>query len=292
LSNQYKLHNYLKGQVLNLDDTIEKIISLPGCKAHLIEAAVEIIIKYMKTKKSKQLSFRDWPKIKGLILGSVYCEFIKIWDLCSAHERLLISCLSNLGQKMSFDKDIKPYIKKRLGTFACLFSQSILNETLKDLLNAAPNTFMILQLEESYIFEKLVSHSKLDLVVLNQERLKNIFLSPNYLHALIDDVILKYIDLIDLSPLDKVIVLLLLEEPEISVSLIDSKLRENSIHLSQQALSEEIDRFIIAAIFSRTKKGLKFALPYFSYILSENMEKELLLKQLLREVYHEKNKSL
>ena len=69
-----------------------------------------------------------------------------------------------------------------------------------------------------------------------------------------------------------------------SISLIDEKLRQSNVYLSMQELSEEIDRLIIAAAFSRTKQGLRFTLPYFSQVLTQNMEKELLLKQLLREV--------
>ena len=71
--------------------------------------------------------------------------------------------------------------------------------------------------------------------------------------------------------------------------MIDEKLRENSVHLLQQELYEEIDKILMASVFAKTEKGLKFTLPHFSHILHQNMEKELLLKQLLREVDNERN---
>jgi len=88
----------------------------------------------------------------------------------------------------------------------------------------------------------------------------------------------------NLTSLGKAITLLLSPRQEMSISLIDEKLRQSNVYLSMQELSEEIDRLIIAAVFSRTKQGLRFTLPYFSQVLTQNMEKELLLKQLLREV--------
>ena len=89
----------------------------------------------------------------------------------------------------------------------------------------------------------------------------------------------------NLTPLGKAITLFLAGgRQEISVSLIDEKLRQSNVYLSMQELSEEIDRLIISSAFSRTKQGLRFTLPYFSQVLAQNMEKELLLKQLLREV--------
>ena len=45
----------------------------------------------------------------------------------------------------------------------------------------------------------------------------------------------------------------------------------------------------MASVFAKTEKGLKFTLPHFSHILNQNMEKELLLKQLLREVDNERS---
>jgi len=59
--------------------------------------------------------------------------------------------------------------------------------------------------------------------------------------------------------------------------------------LLQQELSEEIDKIIMVSVFFKTEQGLEFSLPHFSHILSQNIEKELLLKQLLREVHHERN---
>ncbi|MEW5803458.1 MAG: ATP-binding protein [bacterium] len=94
----------------------------------------------------------------------------------------------------------------------------------------------------------------------------------------------------NLTPLGKAITLLLAGgRQEMTLSLVDEKLRQNNVYLSMQELSEEIDRLIIASAFSRTKQGLRFTLPYFSQILAQNMEKELLLKQLLREVYNGKS---
>jgi hypothetical protein len=97
----------------------------------------------------------------------------------------------------------------------------------------------------------------------------------------------------NLTPLGKVITLLMAGRQEMSVSLVDERLRQNNVYLSMQELSEEIDRLIIASAFTRTKQGMRFTLPYFSQVLTQNMEKELLLKQLLREVYNNgKNNSL
>lgn len=96
----------------------------------------------------------------------------------------------------------------------------------------------------------------------------------------------------NLTPLGKIITLLLAGRQEMPASLIDEKLRQNNIYLSMLELSEEIDRLIIASVFSRTKQGLRFSLPYFSQVLAQNMEKELLLKQLFREVHNGKHDSL
>jgi len=93
----------------------------------------------------------------------------------------------------------------------------------------------------------------------------------------------------NLSPLGKIIVLLTAEDQKITLSLIDEKLRGNSIHLLQQELYEEIDKILMASVFAKTEQGLKFTLPHFSHILYQNMEKELLLKQLLREVDNERS---
>lgn len=96
----------------------------------------------------------------------------------------------------------------------------------------------------------------------------------------------------NLSPLDKAVTLISAGNQEISTSLLYEKLSQHQIYLSIQELSELLDRLIIASVFSRIKHGVRFTLPFFPFVLSHNMEKELLLKQLIREVNNGKRNSL
>ncbi|MGA1841664.1 MAG: AAA family ATPase [bacterium] len=96
----------------------------------------------------------------------------------------------------------------------------------------------------------------------------------------------------NLAPLDKAVTLISAGDQEISTSLLYEKLSNHQIYLSIQELSEMLDRLTIASVFSRIKHGVRFTLPFFPFVLSHNMEKELLLKQLIREVTNGKRNSL
>ncbi|MGA1824772.1 MAG: AAA family ATPase [bacterium] len=90
-----------------------------------------------------------------------------------------------------------------------------------------------------------------------------------------------------LSSLGKVILLLIAEFDEITMALMDTQLKKHNIYLQQHELHTEVEKFIMVSIFFKTERGLKFTMPYFASILRQNIEKELLIKQLLREVKNE-----
>ncbi|MGA1823706.1 MAG: TniB family NTP-binding protein [bacterium] len=159
-------------------------------------------------------------------------EFCKKWIALTekkSHRKGKISDLRLLKRMITFlskifgftildaqiDNDLSLYhletpairLKKLQGMMLICFYKKCLEERdFNILLNKISSTgesekvFLVLSIDDSPVFENQCKDSKLDLVILNSKDILNILFSSDYLRALIDDVILKRISFVDISP--------------------------------------------------------------------------------------------